>query len=274
MTTTKPIVLIGGAGKTGARVLERLSNRDVPTRLASRSSQPAFDWTAPDTWAPALHGARAAYVTFFPDVAVPGAADAVGALAAVAKAEGLERLVLLSGRGEPSAQAAERALMAAGVPWTVVRCSWFMQNFSESHLLDPVLGGEVALPVDGVPEPFVDVEDIADVAVAALTEDGHAGQVYELTGPSAITFAEATEAIGAASGRPVRFVGIPLDAYLAVLAEHGVPDDVAGLLRHLFAEVLDGRNAAPADGVRRALGREPRAFADWARATAATGVWG
>ena len=75
------------------------------------------------------------------------------------------------------------------------------------------------------------------------------------------------------SGRPVRFAGVPLDACLAVLAEQGVPGDVAGLLGHLFAEVLDGRNAQPADGVRRALGREPRAFADWARATAATGVW-
>jgi uncharacterized protein YbjT (DUF2867 family) len=274
MTSTKPIVLIGGAGKTGARVLERLQRRDLPVRPASRRSQPAFDWTDPATYAPALRGARAAYVAFYPDLALPGAADAIGALAAVARTEGLERLVLLSGRGEPGAQEAEQALMAAGVPSTVVRCSWFMQNFSESYLLDPVLAGEVALPVDGVPEPFVDLDDVADVAVAALTEDGHAGAVYELTGPSAITFAEATAAIGRATGRPVRFAPVPMDAYLAVLAEHGVPDDVAGLLRHLFAEVLDGRNAVPADGVRRALGREPRAFSDWAEATATTGVWG
>ncbi|MDQ3435668.1 MAG: NAD(P)H-binding protein [Actinomycetota bacterium] len=263
----------GGTGKTGRRVVERLRAREVPVRVGSRSGEPPFDWEDRATWAPALQGATSAYVSYFPDLAVPGAPDAIAALAEQAIAGGTRRLVLLSGRGEEEAERAERALQESGAEWTVVRCSWFMQNFSESFFLEPVLAGEVALPVDDVAEPFVDAEDIADVAVTALTEDGHANQVYELTGPRLLTFAEAVGEIGRASGRELRYVPIPIDAYATAAAEQGQPGDVVELMRYLFTEVLDGRNAQLADGVQRALGREPRDFAVYARDAAATGVW-
>jgi uncharacterized protein YbjT (DUF2867 family) len=266
-------LVIGGTGKTGRRVVQRLRERGLPVRSASRASEPPFDWEDPATWGPALRGASSAYVSFFPDLAVPGAPEAIAALARQALGLGVRRLVLLSGRGEVDAQRAEQALQASGADWTIVRCSWFDQNFSEGYLLEPVLAGEVALPVGDVPEPFVDADDVADVAVAALTEDGHAGQVYELTGPRLLTFAEAVEGIGRAIGRDLRFIPVAIDDYEAGLAAHGVPADVAGLLRYLFTEVLDGRNAALADGVQRALGREPRDFAAYARDAAATGVW-
>ena len=187
------------------------------------------------------------------------------------KAQG--RLVLLSGRGEAEAQRAEDALKASGADWTILRCSWFMQNFSEGYLLDPVLSGEVALPVGDMPEPFVDAEDIAEVAATALTEDGHAGQLYELTGPRALTFADATQLIARACSRKIAFLPVPIDAYATAAAEHGVPTDLVALLRYLFAEVLDGRNVQPADGVQRALGRPARDFAQFARQTAASGAW-
>src|SRR4051795_9619093 len=180
-------VVLGGTGKTGRRVVERLEADGHAVRGASRASEPRFDWEDASTWGPALDGATAAYITYFPDLAVPGAAEAVGAVAALAVQRGARRLVLLSGRGEEEAQRAERAVMDSGAAWTVVRCSWFAQNFSEGYLLDSVLAGEVALPVDAIGEPFVDVEDIADVVAAALTQDGHEGQVYELTGPRLLT---------------------------------------------------------------------------------------
>jgi len=272
-TDDRPILVLGATGKTGRRVAARLRDRGVAVREGSRSATPAFDWDDPTGWDAVLRDARAVYVAFAPDLAVPGAAETVGAFAGRAAAAGVERIVLLSGRGEPDAQRAERAVAAAGVPWTVVRCAWFAQNFDESFLLEPVLAGEVALPVGDVREPFVDVEDIADVAVAALREDGHAGEVYELTGPEALTFTEALDVVGAASGRTVAHVTIPLDAFADGLAAAGVPDDAVALLRYLFGEVLDGRNAATTDGVRRALGRDARPFGDYARASAATGVW-
>ena len=268
-----PIVVLGASGKTGRRVVERLRALDVPVRLGSRSARPPFDWNAPHTWAPALEGASAAYVSYFPDLAAPGAPEAVGALAGVAIEAGVERLVLLSGRGEEEAQRSEDALMRSGAAWTVVRSSWFNQNFSEAHFREPLLAGELALPAGDVGEPFVDTDDIADVAVAALTEEGHAGEVYEVTGPRLLTFADAVEEIGRAAGRALAYTRIGIDDFANGLARAGVPDDEAGLLRYLFTEVLDGRNARVTDGVQRALGRPPRDFSEFARAAAAGGAW-
>ncbi|WP_026911732.1 NAD(P)H-binding protein [Patulibacter minatonensis] len=272
-TDRRPVLVLGATGKTGRRVADRLRARGVDVRAGSRSASPAFDWDDASTWPAVLDGVRAVYVAYVPDLAVPGAAETVGAFARQATAAGVERIVLLSGRGEPEAERAERAVQAAGTPWTVVRCAWFAQNFDESFLLDPVLTGEVALPVGDVREPFVDVEDIADVAVAALTEDGHAGRLHELTGPEALTFAEAVGAIGAAIGRPVVHTEVPLPGFLAGLAAAGVPEDVAGLMAYLFTEVLDGRNTPTTDGVREALGRPARPFRDYVRDAAARGAW-
>ena len=213
-------------------------------------------------------------MSYYPDLAVPGAPDAVGSLAAVALETGVRRLVLLSGRGEEEAQRAERVLQASGADWTIVRCSWFSQNFSESYLLDPVRSGEVMLPVGDVPEPFVDADDIADVAVAALTEDGHSGQLYELTGPRLLTFAQAIEEIAKVTGRDIRVVPASMEEYKSALAEADLPAEFVWLITYLFTQVLDGRNAHLSDGVQRALGRAPRDFTDYARDTAATGVWG
>ena len=273
MNTTTTLVL-GATGKTGRRVMQRLAARDVAVIEGSRAGRPRFDWEDAGTWQPALRGVDAVYVSYFPDLAVPGATETVSAFAEQAVAGGVRRLVLLSGRGEQEAQRAERAVQDAGAEWTIVRCSWFAQNFSEGHFLEPVLAGELALPVDGVREPFVDVEDVADVAVAALTEDGHQGEIYELTGPRLLTFAEAVGEIARATAAPLGFVPVTLEEYAAGMRAMGLPADVIWLTNYLFEEVLDGRNASLTDGVQRALGREPRDFADFARDAAATGVWG
>ncbi len=272
-TASSSVLVLGATGKTGRRVRERLDALGVPTRAGSRSAQPPFDWDDRSTWEPALRGARAAYVSFFPDLAAPGAAETVGAFADLAVRSGVRRLVLVSGRGEPEAQRAEQAVQASGADWTVVRCSWFAQNFSESFLAEPVGGGEVALPVGDVGEPFVDADDVADVAVAALTDDRHAGELYELTGPRLLRFDEAIGEIARATGRPIAFATVSIDDYTAAMRQDGVPEDIVGLTAYLFTEVLDGRNARVTDGVRRALGREPRDFRDYAARTAAAGAW-
>jgi uncharacterized protein YbjT (DUF2867 family) len=272
---TQPATLVLGAtGKTGRRVVERLRARGLPVRAGSRSGAPPFHWEDRSTWAPALQGAASAYVSYFPDLAVPGAPEAVGAFVEQALQSGTRRLVLLSGRGEEEAQRAERVLQDSGADWTIVRCSWFSQNFSESYILDSILAGEVALPAPDTPEPFVDAGDIADVAVMALTEDGHVGRLYELTGPRMLTFEQAVAEIAEASGRPIRFVRVSMEEFAAGMAEQDVPDDVAWLLRYLFTEVLAGRNAHLTDGVQQALGREPVDFRDYAQRTATTGIWG
>jgi uncharacterized protein YbjT (DUF2867 family) len=270
---TKTTLVLGGTGKTGRRVVERLTARGIPVRVGSRSGEPPFDWEDRVTWAPALRDVGSVYVSYFPDLAVPGAVATVRSFAELAVESGIRRLVLLSGRGEEEAQRAELAVQQAGAEWTIVRCSWFSQNFSENYLLEPILSDEVVLPAGDVPEPFVDADDIADVAVAALTEDGHGGQIYELTGPRLLTFEEAVDEISQAAGREIRYVPVSVEHYASMLAEYHVPAEFVGLLTYLFGEVLDGRNSHLTDGVRRAVGREPKDFADYARDAAATGVW-
>jgi uncharacterized protein YbjT (DUF2867 family) len=273
-TRTATTLVLGGTGKTGRRVARRLTARGLPVRIGSRSGEPPFDWEDRSTWAPALREVESVYLSYHPDLAAPGAAETIGRFAELAVASGVRRIVLLSGRGEEQAQVSERTVRNSGAEWTILRSSWFSQNFSEDYLLEPVLSGEIALPAEDVAEPFVDVEDIADVAVAALTEDGHAGQLYELSGPRLLTFAEAAEEIAKASGRRVHYVPISPEQYTAGMIRQGVPADYAAFLTELFTRVLDGRNAHLTDGVQRALDRQPRDFSDFARDAAASGVWG
>ncbi|WP_028476933.1 NAD(P)H-binding protein [Nocardia sp. CNY236] len=270
----KPILVLGGTGKTGRRIVERLNGRGVPVRIGSRTAQQPFDWTDQTTWAPVLRDMETVYVSYYPDLAVPGALEAVGAFTELAVASGVSRLVLLSGRGEDEAKAAEELVQSSGVEWTILRSAWFNQNFSEDYLLEPVRGGAVVLPAGAVPEPFIDADDIAEVAVAALTEHGHAGRLYELTGPRLLTFGEAIAEISTATGRAIDFVQASLEEYADALTAEGVPAELIELLTYLFTTLLDGRNAQVADGVQRALGRPPRDFADYATNTAATGIWG
>jgi uncharacterized protein YbjT (DUF2867 family) len=239
--TNTTILVIGSTGKTGKRVADQLEKRGIDVRHGSRSADIPFDWDNPQTWAPAVAGVDKVYLTYYPDLAVPGSVDAVSTPTELAKDAGVSRLVLLSGRNEAEAEKAERVVVASGLGWTIVRCAFFAQNFNEGARLDEVLAGPVSLPVDHVQEPFVDVDDIA-------------------------------EEIGAAAGRDINFVSVPVDYYTAMLTEFGLPQDFIWLLNHLFTEVL-GSKVQLGDGVQRALGREPKDFTDYARETAATGVW-
>jgi uncharacterized protein YbjT (DUF2867 family) len=267
------ILVLGGTGKTGRRVVERLRERGLAVRVGSRTGAPPFDWEDRSTWAPALDGVGSVYLTYYPDLAVPGAVEAARDFARLAVDGGARRIVLLSGRGEPEAERAEQAVRETGAELTILRSTWFMQNFSEDYMLDHVLSGEIRLPAGDVPTPFLDIDDVAEIAVAALTDDRHAGRLYELTGPRSLTMTQVAAEIGAAAGRDVRYVPVSLEQHAAEAAEHGVPPEFVELLDYLFAEVVDGRNADTTDGVEQALGRPPRDFKDYAHAAAATGVW-
>ena len=269
----QPILVLGATGKTGRRIVERLSAKGHTVRKGSRQADPPFDWDNPETWSAALRGVKAVYISFFPDLAVPGAPAAIKELTSRAVNAGVKRLVLLSGRGEEEAQGCEDIVRECGASFTLIRASWFSQNFSESFLLDAVQSGTVALPVRDVGDPFVDADDIAEVAVAALTEDGHEGRLYKVTGPRLLTFTDAVGAVAEAANRPVEFVRITPEQYEEGLTQSGLSKAFASLVMYLFTRVLDGRNSYLADGVQQALGREPRDFVDYARAAAATGVW-
>lgn len=272
-TNIETVLVTGGTGKTGRRVAALAAERGATVRVGSRSGSPPFSWEDERGWPAALRDVDAVYIAFAPDLGSPGAAETVAAFAHHAADADVERLVLLSGRGEPGAERAERLVYDVAPHATVLRAAWFAQNFSESFLLDPVREGSVVLPAGDVREPFVDVDDIAEVAVAALLDPGHAGELYEVTGPQLLTFAEAVGEIADAAGMPVAYESVPLSPYLDALRSAGLPADLVDALEHVFRDTLDGRNATLADGVQRALGRPPRRFAEYARATAAAGLW-
>ena len=249
-TSHQPILVLGATGKTGRRIVERLLARNVPVRQGSRMATPPFDWQDQRTWGAAVDGVRAAYISFQPDLAVPGAPEAVGAFARMAVQAGVQRLVLLSGRGEEEALRAERIVQTSGAEVTILRCSWFTQNFTEGSFLPDVLSGEVMVPAGDVGEPFLDADDIARL----------------------MNFEEATAEIASITGRPITFHSVPLEEYAATLTNLGVPADEVALVTYLFSEVLDGRNESVTDGVRQVLGRPPRDLRETVRSAAAAGA--
>lgn len=267
-----PTLVLSATGKTGRRVVDRLRRRGMAVREGSRNGTPRFDWEDQTTWGPVVEGARAAYIAYHPDLAAPGAPEAVRAFADVAIDRGVQKLVLLSGRGEEEAQRAEREVLATGADVTVVRCAWFMQNFSEDFMRQTIMDGQIILPGGGASEPFVDADDIADVAVAALTEDGHRGEIYELTSPRLHTLGDVAAEFSRVTGRTIEYVPVTVEEYAAGAAANGVPSELVTFLTYLFGQVF-GNNAYVTDGVQRALGRPARDLTTFAEDAAAAGAW-
>ncbi|WP_067469663.1 NAD(P)H-binding protein [Actinomadura macra] len=273
--TEETILVLGARGKTGRRVAARLKDRGLSVRAGSRTTGTRFEWADRDTWGPALRGAGAVYIVPMNESVDQ---DVVTDFTGAAVAAGVRRLVLLSARGvdgQPlrEQESAERAVREAGAQWTILRPAWFNQNFSEDFLLPPLIEGELALPAGEGREAFVDVADIADVAVAALTGDGHAGRTYELTGPEPLSFREAVRLIAAASGREIRYTPLEAPEFKGLLEAQEVPDPLIDLLTRLLVGLANGTGDRVTDDVRRALGREARPFAEYVKEAAAAGAW-
>ena len=271
--TQKSILILGGTGKTGRRIVQRLQQKDIPVKIGSRSAVPSFDWNNETNWDACLENVESVYVNYSPDLAVPGATHSIKSFVEKAKQHGVKHLVLLSGRGELEAQNCEQIIQNSGIDWTIVRASWFNQNFSEGAFVDMVKAGQITLPAGDIQEPFVDVDDIADVAVAALTDTRHYGKIYEVTGPRLMTLERIAEELSAATGREINYIQVPHQAFVDGVKNSGASEQVVWLMDYLFSTVLDGRNANLTHGIEQALGRKPKDFSQYAKETAATGLW-
>ncbi|PIA77674.1 NmrA family transcriptional regulator [Gaetbulibacter sp. 4G1] len=268
------ILVIGGTGKTGRRVVEQLQNKGIEPRVGSRSATPSFDWDNKDTWVEALNGIEKMYVTYYPDLAVPGAKEAIQSLTYLAKELGVKKMVLLSGKGETEAEACEKIVIDSGMNYTIVRASWFNQNWSESFFLEPILSGEVALPMSDVLIPFVDANDIAEVAATVLLDDSYNGEIIEVTGPELITFKDIVDIISKTSNRSLNFYDITLEQYIDGMKQMQIPNDVVWLIEYLFSHVLTNpKNQLVVNDIERVLGRKAKTFLEYAQETAKTGIW-
>ncbi len=268
------ILVIGGTGKTGRRVVEQLKKKGIEPKIGSRNASPSFDWDDKDTWVNTLNGIEKMYVTYYPDLAVPGAKEKIESLTYLAKELGIKKMVLLSGKGEIEAEACENIVINSGMDYSIVRASWFNQNWSESFFLDPIISGEVALPMSDVLIPFVDANDIAEVAAKVLLDDAYNGEIIEVTGPELITFKDIVNIISKVSNRKLNFYEITLEQYVEGMKQMQIPDDVVWLIEYLFSHVLTNpRNQLVVNDIERVLGRKAKPFAEYAQETAKTGIW-
>jgi len=271
---TENILVIGGTGKTGRRVVEQLNKKGIEPKIGSRNASPSFDWDDKDTWVNTLNGIEKMYVTYYPDLAVPGAKEKIESLTYLAKELGVKKMVLLSGKGETEAEACENIVINSGMDYSIVRASWFNQNWSESFFLDPIISGEVALPMSDVLIPFVDANDIAEVAATVLLDDTYNGEIIELTGPELITFKDIVNIISRVSNRKLNFYDITLEQYVDGMKQMQIPDDVVWLIEYLFSHVLTNpKNQLVVNDIERVLGRKAMPFAEYAQETAKTGIW-
>jgi len=267
------ILVLGATGKTGSRVAKKLQQMNILVRAGSRKGNPSFDWRKPDNWAEVLNNVQKVYITYQPDFVVPGSDEKIQLFVDTAKQSGVQKLVLLSGRNEKEAEVCEDIVITSGLSYTIVRCSWFMQNFSEYMFLPSIMEGQVINPKINTLEPFVDVDDIAEVVVASLTDDKHNEKIYELTGPELLSFEAAIAMISESINRPIGYQEVDMEEYKKILREAQTPDDIIWLLEFLFTEVLDGRNESLTGGVKEVLGREPTSFKEYVAKTKKTGVW-
>jgi uncharacterized protein YbjT (DUF2867 family) len=190
---------------------------------------------------------------------------------------GVRRIVLLSSggievMGDERLMAAERTVRESGAEWTILRPDWFNQNFDEGFFQPAVLAGELAMPLGDHRTAFVDADDIAAVAAAALSEDGHAGRSYDVTGPRALSLPEVLEIIGRAAGRSIRYRGTA-EAYRQAQAAFGFPAEQTEQEIAAFTALRETGDAQPNRLVSELTRREPKDFEAYAKQAAARDAW-
>jgi uncharacterized protein YbjT (DUF2867 family) len=259
-------LIIGGTGKVGSRVTQYLTTAGHVARVASRTGGDVrFDWRDADSYRPAVEGADGIFIVG------PGSATdwspSLTRLLEVAAAAGVRRVVLLSARGveflpDGAVARAERAVQDGSIPWTILRPSHFAQNFTEAMFV-PVDGAVIAPVGDGA-EPFVDVDDIAQVASTVFGSDDWRNEIIDISGPSALGFVDAVAVLAEHTGRPTRFEDESAEDHIARLRSANTPEGYIEWRMAMLGGIRSGADAYVSDGVERVLGRPATSFPEWA----------
>ena len=259
-------LILGGTGKTGRRLGQALTSAGHVARLASRHSAVRFDWHDQSGWPEALRGADGLFIVG------PGSATdwspLLTDLLAAAAANGVARAVLLSARAveflpDGAVARAERALRAGPLPWTILRPAHFAQNFTEAMFASS--DGRILAPAGTGAEPFIDVQDIAEVAAAVLAGGTFDGMTLELSGPEAVSFTEAAAILAAVSGTPVRYADESEEDHVGRLRASGTPEGYIRWRMAMLGAIKRGDDAYLSDGVQQVLHRPPASFRAWAQ---------
>ncbi len=281
------ILVTGATGLNGRELVHRLSARGVPTRALVRnatradalSSLPNIeivegDMARPETLAPALHSVDQAMLISSSD---PAMLDVQSNFIEAARKAGVKHVVKLSGimpeldspfRFARMHAEIERRLEASGMAFTHLRAGEFMPTYFR-QVPSIIARSALSLPMEDARIASIDIGDIAEVAAAVLTNSGHEGKIYPLTGPEALTMAEVAAKLSSVTGKHIRYVNVtPEDARKAQLAA-GVPPYIADALAELFAERRKGKEANVSPAVQMILGRPPVSFDEFAKRNAA-----
>lgn len=270
--------MTGATGKTGRQIVRDGLARDWQVRAATRRPTAAgtrvrLDWDDETTWQPAFAGSAAAYVLI--PFNHPTGAERTPALLEAVHHAGVERIVLLSSWDAQHAPAdsplrrAERTLARLPVRSAVLRPTWFMDNFTTGSFAGMIADGRLRLPAGEARIPFIDVRDVAAVAVAALAADGPTG-VLPLTGPAQLDHHDVATALSAHRAHPVVYEPVGVDEFVRHMVARGFSPEYGAFLAHALGDIADGRVTVPvSDVVEGVTGRPPRSITDFARHHAA-----
>jgi uncharacterized protein YbjT (DUF2867 family) len=270
---TLRLLIVGGTGTTGSRVADQVRGPGVAVRIATRRPSAAehvrFDWTEPRSHAGVLTGIDAIYLVA--PIGVTEPASLVEPFLATALHAGVRRVVLLSSSAIPeggTGLGGLHRLVRTTVPeWTVLRPSWFMQNFLGDHPVGTAVreSGEIVTATGDGRVAFIDAADIAAVAARALTDEEPHNTSYVLTGPEALSYADTAAIIAGVTGRPIRHRPVGPAELTDRLTAAGYPRDFAELLPGLDVAISTGTEDRVTTTVPELTGRPARSFTDFAR---------
>jgi len=271
---SKTILVVGATGTVGTSVAETLAKRGHRVRAATRDPSKVkgaegvrFDFGDASTFHPALEGAEAVFL-----LSPVGHANSHGLVAPFlgeATRSGA-RIVTMTAAGVEyddsiPLRKIELDVERSGAPHVFLRPSWFNQNFETYWYSTIQSDGVIALPAADSKTTFIDARDIGEAAAVALTSPAHLGKAYTLTGPEALTYAEAAAILSEVAGRTIRYESIDDARFGKALAAAGLPPDYAGLLTALFGFVRQGAASQVDPSLAAILGRAPRSLKDYAR---------
>lgn len=267
-----PILVTGALGNVGGEIVKESLAQGIPVRAADvdltalnslfgeRVEAIEFDFTRPETHKPAFDSVKKMFLMRPPHIS--NVKKHMFPAINVALAAGIEHVVFLSLIGIEQNERVphykvERYIKASGMAYTFLRASFFMQNLSGTHKSEIRENDEIFVPVGKGNTSFIDVRDIAAVALKAMTEPGHENLAHELTGPEALDYYQVADILSEVLGRKITYRNPSIPAFVWKTLQRGKPLGLTLIMSYLYTQTKYGMSAKVTEDVEKILGRIP-----------------